>query len=158
EADLPKMFQRFYRVKNARSRTHEGTGIGLALVQELVKLHGGEVSVQSREGLGTTFTVSIPTGKAHLPADRIDAERHLESTTVGTTPFLQEALRWLPAEAHETLDESGPLNGLGDPVAPGPPGTVPSARILVADDNADMRDYLRRLLAHAYDVVAVDDG
>ena len=54
-----------------RGRTHEGTGIGLALVQELVKLHGGAVSAESVVGHGTTFTVSIPIGTAHLPHDRI---------------------------------------------------------------------------------------
>ena len=57
-SDLPKVFERFHRVRNVRARTHEGTGIGLALVQELVRLHGGEVKVQSEEGRGSTFTVS----------------------------------------------------------------------------------------------------
>ena len=71
EADLPRMFERFHRVKHVRARTHEGTGIGLALVQELARLHGGGVTVSSQEGIGTTFTVTIRTGTSHLPADRI---------------------------------------------------------------------------------------
>src|SRR5206468_4919418 len=61
----------FHRVRGARSRTHEGSGIGLALVHELVRLHGGTVSVSSQLGQGSTFTVSIPRGSAHLPAERL---------------------------------------------------------------------------------------
>ena len=109
-ADLPKMFQRFHRVKNARSRTHEGSGIGLALVRELAKLHGGDVTVASEANRGTTFTVRIPPGQAHLPADRIGAERRLAPTGVGTTPFIEEALSWLPAnDAHSRAARDGNL-------------------------------------------------
>ena len=50
EAELARLFERFHRVKGAKSRTHEGTGIGLALVQELVSLHGGTVGIESKEG------------------------------------------------------------------------------------------------------------
>ena len=71
EADLPRMFERFHRVKHSRARTHEGTGIGLALVQELARLHGGGVTVTSQEGRGTSFTVTIRTGTSHLPSERI---------------------------------------------------------------------------------------
>src|SRR4030095_13680623 len=72
-ADLPRMFERFHRVKHARARTHEGTGIGLALVQEVARLHGGTVVVASVEGRGSTFTVTIRTGTSHLPPERIAA-------------------------------------------------------------------------------------
>ena len=158
-SDLPRMFQRFHRVKNARSRTHEGTGIGLALVQELARLHGGEVSVQSEENRGTTFTVSIPAGREHLPADRIQAERQLASTSLGATLFIEEAMRWLPAEEEA---ERGILAGMSEgPLAlpvDGDSSRASRARILVADDNADMREYLRRLLARSHEVVPVADG
>src|SRR5262249_7041090 len=73
EAELPHLFERFHRVKGARGRSYEGSGIGLALVQELVKLHCGEVSVESEVNRGSEFTVMIPLGKAHLPAERIGA-------------------------------------------------------------------------------------
>src|SRR6185436_571882 len=89
---LPHVFERFRRVPNARSRTHEGTGIGLALVQELVRLHQGEVSVESREGTGTTFTVHVPLGTAHLPKERIAAERPRAPTAATANPFVEEAL------------------------------------------------------------------
>src|SRR5262249_38097483 len=57
---LPHVFERFHRVRGTEGRTHEGTGIGLALVSELVKLHGGRVSVESTLGRGSRFTVRIP--------------------------------------------------------------------------------------------------
>src|SRR5262249_44458939 len=150
---------RFHRVKNTRSRTHEGTGIGLALVQELVRLHGGDVGVQSEEGRGTIFTVRIPTGASHLPPDRINAARQRATTALGATPFVEEALRWLPASGAETgwlgRESAEPvsmvLRGAAD-------SATPPARIVIADDNADMRDYLRRLLEGDYDVEAVADG
>ena len=68
DEELPRLFERFHRVEGAKGRTHEGTGIGLALVQELVKIHGGTVRVESEVGRGSTFTVTIPAGKDHLPA------------------------------------------------------------------------------------------
>jgi signal transduction histidine kinase len=78
--ELPHLFERFHRVRDARGRSYEGSGIGLALVQELVKLHGGSVSVRSEVDRGSTFTVTIPLGKSHLPADHIGAARRLAST------------------------------------------------------------------------------
>ena len=93
---LPKIFDRFLRVEGARARTQEGSGIGLALVRELVKLHGGEVAAESTYGKGSVFTVTIPLGTAHLPADRIDSSRTIASTALGAAPFVEEALRWLP--------------------------------------------------------------
>ena len=96
ETDLPHIFERFHRVRGARSRTQEGTGIGLALVQELVRLHGGTIRASSIVGEGTTFTVSVPTGTAHLPAARIGASRGLTSTAARTDAYVNEALGWLP--------------------------------------------------------------
>jgi PAS domain S-box-containing protein len=159
-ADLPKMFQRFHRVKNARSRTNEGTGIGLAFVQELVRLHSGEVTVDSQEGRGTTFTVSIPAGKSHLPAERIGAAPRLTSTGLGAAPFVEEALRWLP----DTGDSQIEMQPASLPEISGsvPTSELPSSKdrpcVLIADDNADMRDYLRRLLERTYRVVTAADG
>jgi signal transduction histidine kinase/DNA-binding response OmpR family regulator len=142
EADLPRMFERFHRVKGVRARTHEGTGIGLALVQELARLHGGTVDVTSVEGKGTTFTVSLQTGTSHLPPDRIAAARQVPSTAAGAAPFVEEALRWLPESAGAAMDAAGES----------------APRVLIADDNADMRDYLRRIVGESYQVDAVGDG
>src|SRR6202167_4093892 len=161
--ELPRLFERFHRIENTRSRTHEGSGIGLALVQELVKLHGGAVRVESAEGEGSTFIVSLPFGSGHLPSDRIGGTRSLASTAVGAAPFVEEALRWLPeAGQSDVADELLP----GDELIPIPCPPLANTKvasekrplILVADDNADMRQYLVRLLAERYDVEAVPDG
>jgi signal transduction histidine kinase len=146
-AELPHVFERFHRVRGARGRTHEGTGIGLALVQELIRLHAGTVTVTSEPGKGTTFTVAIPTGAGHLPPERIGIERALASTSPGATSYMDEALRWLPDEVP------------AEPFLPSPGLTVsPGARVLLADDNTDMREYVRRLLRRHWTVEAVADG
>ena len=163
EKELPRIFERFHRVRDTRARTVEGSGIGLSLVQELVRLHGGTISVASSvdDGLaggehGTTFTVSIPAGSAHLPAERIHAASALLSTATGPAPFVEEALRWLPGTPPETepipagqSDGSPHLDVFGEDR---------EARVLVADDNADMRDYLARLLGRHWTIEAVADG
>jgi signal transduction histidine kinase len=144
---LSKIFDRFHRVPNVRSRTHEGTGIGLALVQELVRWHGARIEVASIEGVGTTFTITVPYGAAHLPSDRIAAaSRELTSTRAGAMTYVEEALKWLPPAA----DRAGSISMVGHQGA---------ARILLADDNADMREYLARLLhERGWVVQSVGDG
>ena len=74
ESDLPRLFERFRRVYQARSRSQEGSGIGLALVHDLVGLHGGTIAADSVVNEGTTFTVRLPLGSAHLPAGRVAPE------------------------------------------------------------------------------------
>lgn len=147
--EIPRLFERFHRIPTSRSRSNEGSGIGLALVQELVELHGGAITAESEPGVGTTFTIRLMFGSAHLPADQItSAATDADLATNTAEPFVQEALRWLP--------------DAGDAPAPVVPaaaaGDAPRARVLVADDNADMRDYLRRLLGGRYDVTTVVDG
>jgi PAS domain S-box-containing protein len=155
--ELPRIFERFHRVPNARSRTHEGTGIGLALVQELVRQHGGRIDVTSVEGAGTAFTVSVPFGSAHLPRDRVraGAEQQARSpSTLGASPYVEEAVRWLPREAVRHAGAPGARTG-----TPTDTELHPAPRILVADDNADMRDYVVRLLEdEGWTVEAVTDG
>ena len=153
--EIGHLFERFYRIKDARARTHEGTGIGLSLVQELVRLHGGSVSVKSALGEGSTFTVMIPLGQAHLPAERIGTRRTLASTTLGASPFVEEALRWLP-----DVDQAVPISRSAPDWRNAPTGAPPAnrPRILWVDDNADMRDYVSRLLQAHWDVETVADG
>jgi signal transduction histidine kinase/DNA-binding response OmpR family regulator len=156
EHEQSRVFERFHRVEGTPGRTQEGSGIGLALVQELVKLHGGTISAESQLGQGTTFRVAVPLGCAHLPAARIKVPRALSSTAIGARAFVEEALRWIP-----DADVSGDLpvlsgdspRTIADRFAP-----TAGARVLVADDNADMRAYLRDLLSPAYAVEAVPDG
>ena len=162
--EMPRLFGRFHRVKGARGRSHEGSGIGLALVQELVKLHGGSVHVESEVDRGSRFIVSIPRGKAHLPADRIEAAPMLASTSIRTEAYFEEAMRWLPdpgstETAHELADQ--PPKVLRTDNLDSASWVEPSTgtRILLADDNADMREYVRRLLTQrGYEVEAVADG
>ncbi|WP_437279752.1 ATP-binding protein [Sorangium sp. So ce375] len=155
EREVPHLFERFHRVHGARARTHEGSGIGLALVHELVRLHGGSIQAESRLGEGTAFTIAIPRGSVHLSAERIRAEKTLSSTATGAAPYVEEALRWqLAAEAPADAITSG------ERVEPAPVAVPldPSTRILLADDNADMRMYVRRILDERWTVEAVGDG
>jgi len=156
--DLPRMFERFHRVKHARARTHEGTGIGLALVQELARLHGGAVTVVSEEGRGSTFTVTVRKGRSHLPRERIAATRNLSSTSVGALPFVEEALRWCPELPAGSVSAAPPGGGVlqASERREGLPDAA--ARVLVADDNADMRDYLVRILGTRYQLDVVGNG
>ena len=140
--DLQRIFSRFYRVADPRARTSEGTGIGLALVSKLVLLHGGSVEAESRLGGGTRMTVRIPTGSAHLPA----GAHGPEAPAVGTVGRAAEAF---VAEAEGWLG--------GDRAGREPPG-ADGGRVLVVDDNADMRAYLRRLLAPHYAVETAANG
>ena len=149
---LPKVFERFHRVPGAQARTHEGAGIGLALVQELARLHGGAVSVESTYGKGSTFKVTIPVGRSHLPEQQVGAPRNPAPTAPNARLFVEETRHWLPEG--ETADDWGDRNV--DPVTPVPVGE--RARILLADDNADMRGYVHRLLSERYEVEAVGDG
>jgi signal transduction histidine kinase len=149
EAELPKIFERFHRVRGTQSRSYEGTGIGLALVQELVKLHGGDIHARSIQGKGTAFTITLPAGATHLSPNQIVATSRHMTATPGAAAFVEEALRWSP----DLLpSEQNP------PPADRPSSGEGRSRILLADDNADMRNYIRRLLAKDYEVEAVADG
>jgi PAS domain S-box-containing protein len=156
--ELPHLFDRFHRVRGAKGRTFEGTGIGLALVRELVKLHGGKVSVESVHGRGTTFSVRFPPGTDHLPTERIGVARSISSSAMGAAPFVEEALRWLPDESESEGGEMSvsPVPRRAEIRCAAGGGTRPC--VLLADDNADMRDYLGRILEEHYDVNAAPDG
>lgn len=154
EDELDRVFERFHRIENARSRTYEGTGIGLALVQELVKLHHGKVHVESTPGKGSTFQVTIPLGKAHLPPERVRASRDVQSTAIHADAFMEEAERWLPGGSFP-ID---PVSASAFVSADAPAASPCRKLILLADDNADMRDYLSRLLSQTYEVICAGDG
>ena len=149
EDELPKVFDRFHRVEGLQGRSHEGSGIGLALVHELVKLHGGELSVESEVGRGSRFTVSVPLASSHLPADQIVPPAS-STPQHGAHAYVAEALGWLPTDEAATsvvdaaaVEDDGSLDDLH------------VGHILLADDNADMRDYARRLLLQRWTVEAV---
>lgn len=141
--DLNNIFKRFHRVEGVKARTHEGSGIGLSLIQELVKLHHGDISVESEPGIGTTFTVSIPRGRQHLPEEKIVKPGDIRQS-VNVQSFVEEALRSLPdfTEKLEYLEEIQTDKPL----------------IILADDNLDMRKYVSGLLKDKYRVVTAENG
>jgi PAS domain S-box-containing protein len=153
EAELARVFERFHRIEGACGRSLEGSGIGLALIQELVRLHGGTIAAHSREGEGSEFVVAIPLGHAHLPAERLGLGA-ASPARMGKA-FVDEALRWLPDAADTRAAPAAPA------AAPaGSPLQADSARprILIADDNSDMRAYLAALLEPYAEVTVCGDG
>ena len=143
------VFKRFHRVQNVRARTHEGTGIGLALVRDLAILHGGDVQLASTPDVGSSFVVRIRRGTAHLPSSHVGASPSLASTAIRPDAYVEEALRWLP-DVTPSADV---------PVAnSGATATEREGRILVVDDNADMLAYISGLLRDRYDVMVARDG
>jgi signal transduction histidine kinase len=148
EAELPRVFERFHRIEGTRRRTHEGTGIGLALVQDIVALHGGAISATSKPGAGTTFRVRMPLGNAHLPADQVAESPAGDLRPIVAAAFVAEVERWLEQPGGAAAAEAVAAADVDDT----------RAHIVVADDNADMRDYLRRLLGARWRVTTARDG
>ncbi len=143
--DQVHLFERFHRIEGARSRTFEGSGIGLALVAELVGLHGGSISATSAAGEGSTFTVRLPVRAVGARPPVVDEEsgRHVASS------YVAEAMRWLaPNDEMRALSASRMVDGLRSD----------RPTVLVADDNPDIRRYVAGLLSASYDVVTAEDG
>lgn len=145
--EIPHLFDRFHRITTGWARSHEGSGIGLALVRELAQLHGGSVTVASRLDGGTKFSVSIPSGTAHLPAERIVAARIGNWTVRNAAPFVQEAAQWGRGPEPSAPASSAASSSAGAP-----------ARVLVVDENADLRAYMVDLLGQRYTVETAVDG
>ena len=150
--DLPQLFERFHRVVEARGRTYEGSGIGLALVQELVKLHGGTVRVESESGGQRVYRfdplrLSAPARRKcqNQRRERVGADRDGNNARA----FVEEALRWAPIEAKAKRAERrrSSMQRMRLSIFPSTFRSIYPARILLADDNSDMREYVRRLLA-----------
>jgi PAS domain S-box-containing protein len=149
EEELPHIFERFHRVRGSRARSQEGAGIGLALVDELVRRHHGRIRASSRLDAGTTFTVWVPLGRR--PA-RPEAAQEPPATTAVAAAMADEAMQWGEGREPQSFadDEHALRQSLGN--------YAPGARVLVADDNQDMREYLTRLLTPHWGVEAVPNG
>ncbi|MDB5526460.1 MAG: two-component system sensor histidine kinase/response regulator [Rhizobium sp.] len=151
EVELPRLFERFHRIEGSKGRTIEGSGIGLALVQELVRLHGGTISVSSAVGRGSSFTICIPFGTAHLAGQTVIENAGQASGSARQQSFAEEALKWLPESAVQEGGAPNPSEKTGN----SPRGE----RVLVVDDNADLRAYISGLLtADGYAIDTAEDG
>jgi PAS domain S-box-containing protein len=149
--DLPHIFERFHRVEGVHSRSIEGSGIGLALVAELVKLHHGTIAVASEQGQGTTLTITLPKGSEHLPHDWLSTGSEDHATARDAAPYLQEMRQWLDGRVPDQISPEVEVLDTVENWASRP-------RIVLADDNADMREYLKRLLTPHFEVEAVSNG
>jgi PAS domain S-box-containing protein len=142
EKEIPHMFERFHRAENVTGRTYEGTGIGLSLTKELALLHGGNISVKSKVGKGSTFRVTIPFGKEHLPPDQIaegiqDIEHSISEIYIEEAASLIENDNKIPGK-----------NKSNDQLT----------TVLVVDDNADMRQHLHDILQKHFNVDSAANG
>ncbi|SFD45688.1 hybrid sensor histidine kinase/response regulator transcription factor [Spirosoma endophyticum] len=143
--NLPKIFDRFYQVDSQSNRNYEGTGIGLALVNELVKVLQGTISVDSLEGKGTTFTVHLPLTPMAAPI-AADNTQTPDDTSSGEASFMDG--RPLPVGI---LPLEVPINGLVD-------SPVSENILLIIDDNADIRAYVRSIFETDYQIIDAIDG
>jgi signal transduction histidine kinase len=159
EPELPHLFERFRRVEGARRRSHEGTGIGLALVRELVELHGGSVTVESTQGVGSTFTVTIPFGRHHLPREQV-SEQPLNPAVVQASAiaYVREAIGWLPGHDRITEEVTRTEAGEGPLQTETDAGAERKSLVLLVDDNADMREYVRGLLSGRFEIALASNG
>lgn len=157
---LANLFDRFYQAEGSVSRSYEGSGLGLALVKELVELHGGTVTVESAIDRGSTFTVSLPFGATHLAADLVlDIPTDLEASRLSVEladVALEEAA---PNETVETV-ETVAREGATAAVPPGLTCPTPQVRtVLFVDDNRDLRTYVASVLRRAsYRVLLARNG
>jgi signal transduction histidine kinase/DNA-binding response OmpR family regulator len=142
-ADLPHVFDRFYRGNESAARHQPGTGIGLALARELVALHGGTLEVESEEGAGSTFTVTLLCGREHLTAEQVGDGGHLED--------------WSPRlPLPSALVEQPPAGEVAGSAEDGVPADVTT--VLVVEDNPDLRAFIRMHLQGRFRVVEAVDG
>lgn len=158
--EIPRMFERFHRIEQTQGRSYEGSGIGLALTYELVKLHGGSIAVESTLGKGSTFIIQIPLGMAHLPKDHLGKRETYKLGVLGA-PFVAEATSWISNvrknaaltlpnttySSHETEQNRNPR-----------PTSSQKANILIVDDNMDMCKYLKSLLEVNWEIDLAHDG
>jgi DNA-binding response OmpR family regulator len=148
---LPHIFDRFYQaddfsnVETLHATSLQGIGIGLALTRELVELHRGEISVESAPGEGTTFTVRLPLGKAHLAAEEIE-ERGAKSVSSNQPSAISDQ-EMLNIEGEQAGIDQSPNHQIAK-----------SPIVLIVEDNPDMRAYLRESLESSYKVLEAEDG
>jgi signal transduction histidine kinase len=157
EKNLPHVFDRFWQADGSSKRKYQGMGIGLALVKELVEVQGGQVTVESQEGIGTTFTVRLPYHKGEAEAKTVaePAEEPVPLPGNGGGVTSEEWLANLYRRA-ELFPALTPVQESLRPVETGHNGNKPT--LLVADDEPDMLRFLKSQLSRAYHVLEAVDG
>lgn len=152
--ELGNVFKRFHRVRGMRTRTVEGSGVGLSIVHDLVQRMGGQVTVHSIPARGTTFTVWLPLQTSAQHPGPSGAAPVTRTGTAGSlaAELVNEATGWMSPAAPE--DPTNPDAAAEPRDAPQDTGGV----VLVVDNNADVREYLARLLGARWDVHVAADG
>lgn len=147
---LPHLFDRFYQVDGSTTRRREGTGIGLALAQQLVKLHGGALTVASTPGEGTTFTVTLPAAAGAAAGAAVRGE---DASGAEPAPDLDLVEAALPA-----CNTPPARNGSPGQAMPAEEDADTRPLVLVVEDNADMRAYIRSQLHEVALVEEAENG
>ncbi|RIB31026.1 CheY-like superfamily [Gigaspora rosea] len=171
---LPNIFQRFYRVVSQSSRSHEGIGIGLALVKQLITHHGGDITVTSAINKGTTFKCWFPIGCEHLPTNQIRFNNFGKPINndqeLNRQLYLEECSQWAKNNMPEvqfdrnqlSVDDDWSVGKVSTKEISSPSSTdnltaKKKHQILLVDDNNDMRNYLSVLLKE-FDIINAHDG
>jgi len=167
-SELSYLFDRFRQAEGSINRSYEGTGLGLALVKEIVELHGGCVEVTSvqrnpagngADPAGTTFTVWLQSGTAHLPADQVNEQPMEIQAGRSAVELADLEAELLDAEQAQTDLEAESSEVAEPAIAAAAPATEQDATILVVDDNPDLRAYVSHILrSEGYQVYTARNG
>ncbi|MBE9005899.1 response regulator [Fortiea sp. LEGE XX443] len=157
QEQIPLLFERFRQAEGSENRSYEGSGLGLALVKELVEMHGGKVTVDSVYGEGTTFTLWLLTGNDHLPINQI-LETPVELNTNRASVELAD-LELIEPTIEITKDLSIVPHTQDSTQATPRYTNNTQYSILVVDDNPDLRTYVSNILRrHGYQVHTARNG
>jgi len=150
---IPHLFERFRQAEGSANRSYEGSGLGLALVKELVELHGGQVTVESVYGQGTTFSLWLVAGNAHLPTQQV-----LETPTELNTSRASVELADLELVSTTDNIENITIN-LSPSIDTQDSALKTQHSILVVDDNPDLRTYVSEIFRrNGYHVQTARNG
>jgi signal transduction histidine kinase len=159
DEDLPRVFERFFQVSPTDRRREGGVGIGLALAKELIELHGGTIGVASGgEGEGTTFTIFLPFGRDHIKPEVIERRQQFDESSVRRRA--EDRVEISRAEDEEGDRPSGEAvpEVFEEDLEPVPFVAGRRPRVLLAEDNPEVREFIRKLLEPKFEVTAKPDG
>lgn len=155
QTELHRVFKRFERIETSHARSFEGTGIGLSFVSELVNLHNGTIKVQSQYEQGSIFTVTLPLGTAHIPANKLTTNLKRKDNQQFSTASVQEAEAWLPNVTRQRPDVAISTGVIGNTSTD---NLAIKETIVLVDDHKDMRDFVAKILTPYYNVITAENG